>query len=92
MFNKVLLLAGDEIDHAVKRCWASLFSRQSVEYRRLNGQPIDTAMSVVVQAMVDDPTAAGVVFSRCPATGDPSKVDLTQQCRAGFIFVRTIFV
>ena len=43
---------------------------------RMNGQPVATSMGVVVQAMVAA-DAAGVVFSRDPLTGDPTKVTVT---------------
>ena len=61
---------------AVLDCWASLYSRQSVEYRRQNGQEIAVGMAVVVQEMAA-PKSAGVIFTRDPATGDPSKILIT---------------
>jgi len=58
----------------VRRCWASLYSVESVSYRRHQGLPEDgLAMGVVVQAMLD-PRCAGVMFTRSPVTGDPSVV------------------
>jgi phosphoenolpyruvate synthase/pyruvate phosphate dikinase len=60
-------------DH-VRRCWASLYSTESVSYRRHQGLPErGLAMAVVVQAMVD-PRCAGVMFTRSPVTGDPSVI------------------
>lgn len=53
---------------AVKRCWASLFSRRAIAYRLSDAAeagPIDVA--VVVQAMVN-PEVAGVAFSVDPVT------------------------
>ncbi|MER5787154.1 PEP/pyruvate-binding domain-containing protein [Streptomyces sp. NPDC001980] len=63
------------VDH-VRRCWASLYSVESVSYRRRLGLPEhDLAMAVVVQRMID-PRCAGVMFTRSPLTGDRSVVAL----------------
>jgi pyruvate, water dikinase len=60
-------------DH-VRKCWASLYSVESVSYRRRRGLPEDgLGMGVVVQRMVD-PRCSGVMFTRSPTTGDPSVV------------------
>jgi pyruvate,water dikinase len=60
-------------DH-VRRCWASLYSAESVSYRRHQGVPEHgLAMGVVVQVMVD-PRCAGVLFTRSPVTGDTSVI------------------
>jgi phosphoenolpyruvate synthase/pyruvate phosphate dikinase len=65
--------AGAVAEH-VRRCWASLYSVESVTYRRHQGIPEDgLAMGVVVQVMVD-PRCAGVLFTRSPVTGDTSAV------------------
>jgi pyruvate, water dikinase len=59
---------------AVRRCWASLYSVESLSYRRRQGIPeAGVAMAVVVQRMVDARTA-GVMFTRSPTTGDRSVV------------------
>ncbi|HSK60583.1 MAG TPA: PEP/pyruvate-binding domain-containing protein, partial [Actinomycetospora sp.] len=59
---------------AVRRCWASLYSVESVTYRRRRGIPEDDlAMAVVVQQMVDA-RSSGVMFTRSPLTGDRSVV------------------
>ena len=42
----------------------------------MNGQPVLTGMSVVVQEMVAA-DAAGVIFTRDPVTGDPTKIVIT---------------
>ncbi|KAK8385002.1 hypothetical protein O3P69_014516 [Scylla paramamosain] len=55
-----------ELLAAVTTCWASLFTYQSVEYRRQRGQPMESGMGVV-----------GVVFTVDPATGDPSTITIT---------------
>jgi pyruvate, water dikinase len=65
--------AGAVAEH-VRRCWASLYSVESVTYRRHRGVPEDgLAMGVVVQVMVD-PRCAGVLFTRSPVTGDTSVI------------------
>ncbi|HEY2677928.1 MAG TPA: PEP/pyruvate-binding domain-containing protein [Steroidobacteraceae bacterium] len=56
----------------VRQCWGSLYSVESMSYRRKRGfKEKDVAMAVVVQSMVDARTA-GVMFTRSPLTGDRS--------------------
>jgi pyruvate, water dikinase len=60
----------------VRACWASLYSVESISYRRHRG--IDeraVAMGVVVQSMVDA-RCAGVMFTRSPTTGDRSVITI----------------
>ena len=58
----------------VRSCWASLYSLESVTYRRRKGLPeAGVAMAVVVQKMVNARTA-GVMFTRSPLTGDRSVI------------------
>jgi pyruvate,water dikinase len=60
----------------VRSCWASLYSLESVTYRRKKGLPeAGVAMAVVVQKMVDARTA-GVMFTRSPLTGDRSVITI----------------
>ena len=60
----------------VRSCWASLYSVESVTYRRKRMLPEQAvAMAVVVQAMVDARTA-GVMFTRSPTTGDRSVITI----------------
>jgi pyruvate,water dikinase len=67
--------AGSVVEH-VRRCWASLYSVESVTYRRRRGIPeTDLGMAVVVQRMVGARTS-GVMFTRSPITGDRSVVAL----------------
>jgi pyruvate,water dikinase len=62
--------------NAVRRCWASLYNDESVAYRRRIGLPEGPlSMAVVVQVMVA-PRAAGVMFTRSPASGDRSVVTI----------------
>jgi pyruvate, water dikinase len=58
----------------VRRCWSSLYSVESLSYRRRLGLPErGLAMAVVLQRMVDA-RCAGVMFTRSPTTGDRSVV------------------
>lgn len=66
----------DQVIVAIQKCWASLFTAQSVTYRVQNIQPINTKMSVVIQTMVA-PDCAGVLFTQHPVTKDPSKLLIT---------------
>jgi len=60
----------------VRECWGSLYSVESITYRRKHGLPEDgVAMAVVVQTMVDARTA-GVMFTRSPTTGDKSVITI----------------
>lgn len=60
----------------VRSCWASLYSVESVSYRRRRSLPEPgVAMAVVVQEMVDARTA-GVMFTRSPTTGDRSVITI----------------
>ncbi|HZB21935.1 MAG TPA: PEP/pyruvate-binding domain-containing protein [Blastococcus sp.] len=65
--------AGSVLQH-VRRCWASLYSVESVTYRLRRGIPeTDLAMAVVVQRMVGA-RSSGVMFTRSPKSGDKSVV------------------
>jgi len=60
----------------VRACWASLYSLESISYRRDRGiAEKDVAMAVVVQSMVDS-RSAGVMFTRSPTTGDRSVITI----------------
>ncbi|MGW9630902.1 PEP/pyruvate-binding domain-containing protein [Agromyces sp. NPDC055520] len=62
---------------AVRRCWASLWTRRAVAYRTRAGiDHRDVAIAVVVQRLVDADTA-GVMFTANPVTGarDETVVD-----------------
>ncbi|HEU5080338.1 MAG TPA: rifamycin-inactivating phosphotransferase [Opitutaceae bacterium] len=63
----------------VRRCWASLFTDRAVAYRQRNG--IDhrkVQMAVIVQRMVF-PSAAGVLFTADPMTGN-RKIASVEAC------------
>ena len=64
----------DSVLEHVRRCWASLYSVESVTYRLRRGIPEDDlGMAVVVQQMVGS-RSSGVMFTRSPLTGDRSVV------------------
>ena len=64
----------DEVVAAVKRCWASLWTPQALNYRHQNGIAQESvAMSVVVQVLVPA-DVAGILFSANPATGERSEM------------------
>ena len=66
----------DDVLRKIRSCWASLYSVESVSYRRRQGFPEGAvAMAVVVQTMVDARTA-GVMFTRSPTTGDRSVITI----------------
>jgi len=70
-----VLDAADTV-HRVRECWGSLYSVESITYRRKHGLPEEgVAMAVVVQQMVDARTA-GVMFTRSPTTGDKSVITI----------------
>lgn len=66
------LKSDEDVLEAIKVCWASLYTFQSVQYRKQNIQPIRTGMAVVVQTMLPA-DVAGVLFSQHPLTGEPRK-------------------
>jgi pyruvate,water dikinase len=64
----------DSVMRKIRSCWASLYSLESLSYRRRHGIAESTvAMAVVVQTMVDARTA-GVMFTRSPISGDRSVI------------------
>ncbi|HXS29131.1 MAG TPA: PEP/pyruvate-binding domain-containing protein [Steroidobacteraceae bacterium] len=70
------VLGAEEMLHRVRSCWASLYSAESITYRRKHRFPESSvAMAVVVQRMVNARTA-GVMFTRSPTTGDRSVVTI----------------
>lgn len=61
---------------AVKKCWRSLFSRRSIQYRIQHGlSPFDTAIAVIIQVMIPA-TSSGVVFTADPQTGSLAHISL----------------
>ncbi|XP_071084332.1 rifampicin phosphotransferase-like [Haliotis cracherodii] len=64
-----------EVLDAVRKCWASAYTFQAVEYRRQHGQPIRTAVGVVIQEMVQS-EVSGVLFTADPVSGSTSSFTL----------------
>jgi pyruvate, water dikinase len=63
-----------DVQARVRSCWGSLYSVESISYRRRRAMPEPAvAMAVVVQSMVNARTA-GVMFTRSPTTGDRSVI------------------
>lgn len=70
------VLTADDMIARVRQCWGSLYSVESITYRRRHALPESgVAMAVVVQEMVDA-AAAGVMFTRSPTTGDKSVITI----------------
>jgi len=70
------VLDADDMLERVRECWASLYSVESMTYRRKQDFPEDgVAMAVVVQRMVDA-KCAGVMFTRSPTSGDKSVITI----------------
>ena len=67
-----LWVKSQQVQERVRSCWGSLYSVESMSYRRKRDfEEKNVAMAVVVQTMVDARTA-GVMFTRSPLTGDRS--------------------
>ncbi|XP_046389226.1 putative phosphoenolpyruvate synthase [Ischnura elegans] len=63
--------------NAVRTCWSSLYTYQSVLYRRQYGNVISgSQIAVVVQKMVPS-ESAGVLFTHHPYSGNPSQIVIT---------------
>ncbi|GFT97647.1 uncharacterized phosphotransferase YvkC, partial [Nephila pilipes] len=65
-----------QIFTAVKQCWASQFGHIAVEYKRRNGQDLNSSMAVVIQEMVAS-EVSGVLFTLDPVTSNPSVITIT---------------
>ena len=67
----------NEIEPAVRRCWASLWSIPAIAYRSRRGLALDDlAMAAVVQVLVAA-VASAVVFTRHPVSGRDDRILLT---------------
>ena len=70
------ITSADSMLERLRECWGSLYSVESISYRRRRGYAeAGVAMAVVVQQMVDA-RSAGVMFTRSPLTGDRSVVTI----------------
>jgi pyruvate,water dikinase len=66
----------EKVSAKIRSCWGSLYSPESLSYRRrLKIAESTVAMAVVVQTMVDARTA-GVMFTRSPLSGDRSVITI----------------
>ncbi|XP_028167204.1 uncharacterized protein LOC114357667, partial [Ostrinia furnacalis] len=76
--NETILgcVSDTDVLKGVQKCWGSMFAFTSAYYRRQNGQPCLCGGGVVVQALAPA-RAAGVLFTRHPAAGDPARLLLT---------------
>ena len=81
-YESVLGVPAGELAAAVRRCWASAFTRHVAAYRRSRGAGRDLAMAVLVQPMVAA-EAAGVAFSADPVTGDRDTAVVNAVCGLG---------
>jgi len=64
----------EELEEAVKRCWASLWTMRAVSYRMHNGLgPDETSIAVVVQRMVRS-DASFIVFTADPISGRTDRI------------------
>jgi pyruvate, water dikinase len=64
----------DSVVEHVRKCWASLYTVESIMYRRrLKLAEQGLSMGVVIQRMIDS-RCSGVMFTRSPNTGDRSVV------------------
>ena len=66
----------DALLHAVRACWASLWTARAIAYRaRFGVGPDDIALAVVVQRMINA-EASGVMFTADPVTGLDSAITI----------------
>lgn len=82
-YNKVLEVhdvefpdtLAEQVQGAVVAVFQSWDNPRAKEYRKIHGYPDDWGTAVTVQSMVfgnlNDNSATGVVFTRCPSTGAP---------------------
>ena len=65
---------GVQVSEAVKKCWASLWTAQAINYRHEMDIGQNTvAMAVVVQIMIPS-EVSGILFTANPASGDRSEM------------------
>jgi pyruvate,water dikinase len=67
---------GTNLIHAVKECWASLFTARAIYYRVKKGFEHEKVLiSVIVQKMIDS-DKSGVMFTVNPVDNDRSKISI----------------
>jgi len=62
----------EELLKAVKRCWASLYNKKALLYRKKKGID-EERMGVIVQRMIDA-EKSGILFTKHPVSGDSSVI------------------
>jgi len=65
--------SADDLRAAVNQVWWSANSDSAITYRQRVGKFTRPSVGVVVQVLLD-PVAAGVMFTRCPVTGNDERV------------------
>jgi pyruvate,water dikinase len=77
----------EQVCHAVRDCWISLYSPPAISYRaHLGDAAEEPAMGVTVQLMVDA-EVSGVMFTCNPVSGDPSMVAINASWGLGLAVV-----
>jgi phosphohistidine swiveling domain-containing protein len=77
------LCGGDELVEAVRKCWASLWTRRAVHYRhRRSIDHLSVHMAVVVQEMVS-PGVFGVLLTVDPVAGRDDRILIEVHSRPG---------
>ncbi|KJF22652.1 phosphoenolpyruvate synthase [Rhodococcus sp. AD45-ID] len=80
-------VSGDRnLIHAVRKCWASLWSDRALTYRSLQGVTEEPSLAVVVQRMVDA-EQSGVVFTADPRTGARDRIVIEAATGLGEVVV-----
>ncbi|KAL7292890.1 hypothetical protein TKK_0013560 [Trichogramma kaykai] len=75
----LLNVRSEDVAKAVIDCWAGLFKKDCVEYRRYCGLPLDRPIGLCIQPMVGEADSCGSLFTRHPHTGDPRRVFIGSQ-------------
>jgi rifampicin phosphotransferase len=71
--DSVLGVTTEQIERAIRVCFASYFHARAIFYQRTRGAPL-RGMAVIVQTMIE-PTHAGVLFTRSPARAEDVLVE-----------------
>jgi phosphoenolpyruvate synthase/pyruvate phosphate dikinase len=70
----VLGVPAEEVERAIRRCWASAFAESVLKYQQShNLEATQAQMGVLVQRQLD-PKSAGVIFTRNPVSGEDELV------------------
>ena len=72
-YETVLGVAPDDIEHAIRKCFASSLDARVVHYKQEMGFDLTARIAIIVQQMVDS-DSAGVAFSINPLTNDFDEV------------------